>query len=51
LQEVWLAARAGGYHYRFDGAQWMDTKGQGEFFANLSRQATQQAGLALQFGP
>ena len=34
LQEVWMAARAGGFHYRFDGAQWSDTKGQGEFFAN-----------------
>lgn len=50
LQEVWLAAKAGGYHYRFDGARWMDTKGQGEFFANLSLQATQQAGQPLRFG-
>jgi CyaY protein len=32
LQEVWMAARAGGFHYRYDGAQWMDSKGQGEFF-------------------
>jgi CyaY protein len=50
LHEVWLAARAGGYHYKFDGTRWMDTKGQGEFFENLSRQATQQAGQPLQFG-
>jgi CyaY protein len=50
LHEVWLAARAGGFHYKFDGAQWMDTKGQGEFFDNLSRQATQQAGQPLKFG-
>ena len=50
LQEVWLAARAGGYHYKFDGQRWMDTKGQGEFFENLSRQATQQAGQPLKFG-
>ncbi len=50
LHEVWLAARAGGYHYKFDGARWMDTKGQGEFFDNLSRQATQQAGQPLKFG-
>ena len=50
LHEVWLAARAGGYHYKFDGARWMDTKGQGEFFENLSRQATQQAGQPLKFG-
>ena len=47
LQEVWLAARSGGYHYRFDGQQWMDTKGQGEFWAQLSRAVSAQAGLPL----
>jgi CyaY protein len=49
LQEVWLAARAGGFHYRYDGQGWMDTKGQGEFFANLSRYASEQAGQLLTF--
>lgn len=50
LHEIWLAARSGGYHYRFDGVHWQDTKGQGEFFAGLSRDATAQAGQALVFG-
>ena len=49
LHEVWLAARSGGYHYRFDGHQWMDTKGQGEFWSQLSRDASAQAGLPLVF--
>ena len=49
LHEVWLAARSGGFHYRFDGGQWLDTKGNGEFFANLSRYAGEQAGLPLEF--
>lgn len=49
LQEVWLAARAGGFHYRFDGTAWSDTKGQGEFFAHLSRFASEQAGQPLTF--
>jgi len=49
LQEVWLAARAGGFHYRFDGQAWMDTKGQGEFFGHLSRYASEQSGQALGF--
>lgn len=49
LHEVWLAARAGGFHYKFDGTAWVDTKGNGEFFANLSRYASEQAGLALSF--
>ncbi len=49
LQEVWMAARAGGFHYRFDGAQWTDTKGQGEFFDHLARYASEQAGQPLRF--
>ncbi len=49
LQEVWLAARAGGFHYRFNGTCWRDTKGQGEFFADLSRAASEQAGAPLVF--
>jgi len=49
LHEVWLAARSGGYHFRFDGQQWADTKGQGEFFERLSKDASTQTGLALNF--
>ncbi|TFY99599.1 iron donor protein CyaY [Ramlibacter rhizophilus] len=51
LHEVWMATRAGGFHYRFDGERWMDTKGQGEFFEHLTRQASAQAGLPLVFAP
>ena len=46
LHEIWLAAKAGGFHYKFDGTQWQDTKGSGEFFANLSRFASKQIGRA-----
>lgn len=49
LQEIWLAARSGGYHYRFDGRQWLDTKGAGELLANLSHAASEQAGVMLRF--
>lgn len=49
LHEIWLAARAGGFHYKFDGQRWMDTKGQGEFFASLSRYASEQAHMPLVF--
>ncbi len=49
LHEVWLAARSGGYHFRFDGAAWLDTKGQGEFFERLTQDASQQTGLTLEF--
>ena len=49
LHEVWLAARSGGYHYKFNSEKWMDTKGQGEFFLQLSKDASAQSGQALQF--
>ena len=49
LHEVWLAARSGGYHFKFDGQQWADTKGQGEFFTRLSQDASAQTGLTLRF--
>jgi CyaY protein len=49
LHEIWMAAKAGGFHYKFDGTQWMDTKGHGEFFANLTRYAGEQAGQPLVF--
>ena len=49
LHELWLAARSGGYHYRYDGSAWVDTKTGEEFFANLSREASLQAGQPLEF--
>ena len=49
VHEVWLAARCGGFHYRFDGQAWQDTKGQGEFWESLSRYASEQADMPLNF--
>jgi CyaY protein len=51
LHEIWLAARSGGFHFRWTDDHWQDTKGQGEFFSALSKNATTQAGLELQFLP
>jgi CyaY protein len=49
LQEIWLAAKAGGFHYRLQDGVWVDTKTGSELFADLSRFATQQSGLVLTF--
>ena len=49
LHEIWLACRSGGYHYKFDGNRWQDTRGQGEFFARLSSDASAQSGRVLVF--
>jgi CyaY protein len=49
LHEVWIAARSGGYHFRWQDGVWEDTKGQGEFFVTLSKDASAQAGQPLNF--
>ncbi len=49
LQEVWLAARAGGFHYRWVEGQWRDTRDGSEFIDALSRHASQQGGQPLRF--
>ena len=49
LQEIWLAARSGGFHYRLSEGQWTDTKDGSELFAGLSRYASEQAGQSLVF--
>jgi CyaY protein len=51
LHEVWMAARAGGYHYRWDGAAWRDTRDGSEFIESLSKQLGAQAGRALRVLP
>ncbi len=49
LHEIWMATKAGGFHYRWLDGQWQDTKGQGEFFAALTQNASDQAGKSLLF--
>jgi CyaY protein len=51
LQEIWLAARRGGFHYRHGAGGWCDTKSGDEFFATLSACASEQAQRPLQFDP
>jgi CyaY protein len=43
-REIWVAARAGGFHFRWDGAAWRDTRDGAELFAALSRLVSQQGG-------
>lgn len=49
LQEVWLAARGGGFHYKHVGGRWLDTRDGSEFLAVLSAHASAQGGKPLQF--
>lgn len=43
-REIWVAAKSGGYHFRFDGAQWVNTRDGVELFVSLSRYVGEQAG-------
>lgn len=43
-KEIWVAARAGGFHFRWDGAVWRDTRDNAELMEKLSALASQQAG-------
>lgn len=49
LHEVWMAAQAGGFHYRLQDGRWRDTKDGSDFYARLSACASQQAGQPLQW--
>ena len=51
LHEIWVAAKSGGYHYRWAGTMaqplWLDTKTGRELLKDLSQFATAQAGKAI----
>jgi CyaY protein len=49
LQELWLAARSGGYHFKYVAGVWRDTRDGRELFEVLSACASEQAAQALRF--
>src|SRR6059058_5514568 len=50
-QEIWVAARAGGFHFRWDGAAWRNTRDGTELFAALSKAVSAQSGRAVLLRP
>lgn len=38
-REIWVAARSGGFHYRWDGAAWVDTRSGEELHGAMARLA------------
>lgn len=47
MQELWVAAKSGGYHYKYDGARWVSTRDGSELLSTLSQAVSDQAGVAV----
>ena len=50
MHEIWVAARSGGFHYRYEDGKWINTRDKTELFEALSTIASDQSGLPLQLG-
>ena len=48
-QELWLAARSGGYHYRWRDDAWINTRGDGEFYVDVASAISAHAGEYFAF--
>ena len=51
MQELWVAAKAGGYHYKRIDGQWINTRDGSELFAALSELAGGQGGASISLAP
>lgn len=47
MQELWVAARSGGFHYRYDGQNWNDTRGGPNLPDALSQICSAAAGVPV----
>lgn len=47
IRELWVAAKLGGYHYKYDGKRWLNTRDQTELMTRLTEIALMQGQLTL----
>ncbi len=47
MQEIWLASRSGGLHFRHEGGRWVDTRGGPDLVAALSIVLTAANGVGI----
>jgi CyaY protein len=47
MQEMWVAAKAGGYHYKRVEGQWINTRDGSEMFSAVSQLASGQGGAEV----
>jgi CyaY protein len=48
-QEIWIAARSGGFHFRWDGEDWRDTRDGAGLKSRLGALVSEQAGVDVRF--
>ena len=46
-REIWVAAKSGGFHFRFDGNAWRDTRSEERLELLLARVIAEQSGIAM----
>lgn len=47
MQELWVAARSGGFHYKYQDGRWVNTRDKSELFVSLSKMVSDQGGVEL----
>ena len=50
-REIWVAARSGGFHFRYETGKWHNTRDGSELFAALSRLFSAHSGTAVTLTP
>jgi CyaY protein len=50
MQEMWVAARSGGFHYKQVDGNWINTRDGSELFAALSQMVSEQGGSKVSLG-
>jgi CyaY protein len=51
MQQIWVAAKSGGFHYALTEGAWRNTRDGSELYATLSRIVSQQCGQGLVLKP
>jgi CyaY protein len=47
MQELWVAAKSGGFHYKYVDGQWINTRDSSELFSMLSKIVSAQSGVPV----
>jgi CyaY protein len=47
MQEIWVAAKSGGFHYKREDGRWVNTRDRSELFASLSAMVSEQGGIGV----